>query len=74
MTFELSDTEAIYLYGILRKELKSLESVKPSSLVKADVKLYKYSFLPLSSKRTSKVFTLLHLLSVTSPITIFLAA
>ena len=40
MTFELSDTEAIYLYGILR-ELKSLESVKPSSLVKADVKLYK---------------------------------
>lgn len=41
MTFELSDTEAIYLYGILRKELKSLESVNPSSLVKADVKLYK---------------------------------
>ena len=41
MTFELSDTEAIYLYGKLRKELKNLESVKPSSLVKADVNLYK---------------------------------
>ena len=41
MTFELSGPEAIYLYGILRKELKDLEAVKPASLVKADVKLYK---------------------------------
>ena len=41
MTFELSNPEAIYLYGMLRKELKKLEAVKSSSFVKDDVKLYK---------------------------------
>lgn len=41
MKLEFSDTELIFLYGALKKELVTLESVKPVSLVKTDMNLYK---------------------------------
>lgn len=40
MNVQLSDTEIIYLYGRLKKELKKLETVKPKSLVSTDIRLY----------------------------------
>ena len=41
MAIELSDKEMIYLYGNLKKHLTKLESVKPKSLVKADIQFHK---------------------------------
>lgn len=39
MHLELSDTEAIYLYGSLKKRLSELEAIQPTSLSKTDIKL-----------------------------------
>ena len=41
MNLELSNAELVFLYGTLKKELEKLEAVKPASMVKSDIKLYK---------------------------------
>ena len=41
MNLELSKAELVFLYGTLKKELEKLEAVKPASMVKSDIKLYK---------------------------------
>lgn len=40
MNLELSNSELLYLYGNLKKELTDLQTVKPASLVKSDIKLH----------------------------------
>lgn len=49
MTIQLSDTEIIYLYGILKKKLAELDAVKPRSLAKPDIRLHKSIIMSLES-------------------------